>query len=341
MVSPAGIFLLVGRELALVEEEFERQLATASPLVATIGRHIKNGGGKRLRPALLLLIVKLIKGEVSRSAINMATVMEMLHSATLVHDDILDNASIRRGRTSINVKWGSDIAVLMGDWLYMTAFKMALRERSFEILDLLTSMTSLMTEGEIMQNSLIGNSRVTMGEYLEILQRKTAHMINACAEIGAIVAGASDEQRRNMANYGLSVGTAFQLIDDLLDFVSTEEKLGKPVGNDLCEGKVTLPLLYVMQNGNDTPRQMVETVMRERAFRTVSFESVLALLNEHDALYRAQAEANRYATEATKALAQFPASPYREALFQVPQFIVDQVQPFMAMRSRVAEPSPA
>ncbi len=138
MVTPASIFLLVAPELALVEAEFERQLATASPLVATIGRHIRESGGKRLRPALLLLTVKLIRGKVNPAAINLATVMEMLHSATLVHDDILDNAAIRRGRPSINVKWGSDIAVLMGDWLYMTAFKMALRERSFDILDLLT-----------------------------------------------------------------------------------------------------------------------------------------------------------------------------------------------------------
>ncbi len=196
-----------------------------------------------------------------------------------------------------------------------------------------------MTEGEIMQNALIGNSRVTISEYLDILRRKTAYMISACTEIGAIVAHASPEQRRNMAHYGLSVGTAFQLIDDLLDFVSTEEKLGKPVGNDLCEGKVTLPLLYVVENGNDGPRQMVETVMRERAFSSISFKSVLNLLNEHDALDRARAEADRYASEATEALAGFAASPYREALFQVPQFIIDQVQPSVTLRSRVAEPS--
>lgn len=335
MVSPASIFLLVGPELALVEEEFERQLATASPLVSTIGRHIRESGGKRLRPALLLLTVKLIRGEVSPAAINMAAVMEMLHSATLVHDDILDNAAVRRGRASINAKWGSDVAVLMGDWLYMTAFKMALRERSFDILDLLTSMTSLMTEGEIMQNSLNGNSRVSMSEYLEIVQRKTAQMISACTEIGAIVADASKEQRRNLATYGSLVGVAFQLIDDLLDFVSTEEVLGKPVGSDLCEGKLTLPLIYLLENGDDAPRQMFETVMNERGFGSVTFDAVLRLLHQHDALDRARAEANRYAQEAIDALTEFPSNQFREALFQVPQFIVEQVQPSIAVNSTV------
>lgn len=327
MVSPATISLLVHSELGVVEAEFERQLSTASPLVSSIGRHIREGGGKRLRPALLLLSAKLVTGEVTPSATSMATVMEMLHTATLVHDDILDNAPVRRGRPSVNAKWGSDVAVLVGDWLYMTAFGMALRQRNFEILELLTLLTSLMTEGEIMQNSLIGNSRVTKNEYLEIVRRKTAHMFSACTEIGGMVSKADPRQQRELARYGFSLGVAFQIIDDLLDFVSTEEKLGKPVGSDLCEGKVTLPLIYVMENGDGAPRRMVEKVIHEKCFRSVTFEELMWLLRQHDALNRARAEAHRYAREAIEALAVFPDSQFREALFRVPQFIIEQCQP--------------
>lgn len=322
-----SILLLVHSELEAVEAEFERQLASASTLVSSIGRHLQEGGGKRLRPALLLLAAKLVRGEANQSATSMATVMEMLHTATLVHDDILDNSLVRRGRPSINAKWGSDVAVLVGDWLYMTAFGMALRQRNFEILELLTLITSLMTEGEIMQNSHIGNSRVTTRDYFDIVRRKTAHMFSACTEIGAMVAGADERQQRELARYGFSLGVAFQIVDDVLDFVSTEEKLGKPVGSDLCEGKVTLPLIYVMEEGGGLPRRMVETVIGERCFHSVTFEEVLCLLRQHDALNRARAEAHRYATEALEALSVFPDSQFREALYQVPQFVIEQCQP--------------
>lgn len=327
-VSPAtSILLLVHSELEAVEAEFERQLASASPLVSSIGRHLQAGGGKRLRPALLLLAAKLVRGEADQSATSMAAVMEMLHTATLVHDDILDNSLVRRGRPSVNARWGSDVAVLVGDWLYMTAFGMALRQRNFEILELLTLITSLMTEGEIMQNSHIGDSRVTTREYFDIVRRKTAHMFSACTEIGAVVAGADERQQRELARYGFSLGVAFQIVDDVLDFVSTEEKLGKPVGSDLCEGKVTLPLIYALEEGGARPRRMVETVIAERCFHSVTFEELLCLLRKHDALNRARAEAHRYADEALAALSVFPDSPFREALYQVPQFVIEQCQP--------------
>ena len=179
----------------------------------------------------------------------MAAVMEMLHTATLVHDDIIDEACMRRGRPSANARWGNNKTVLIGDWLYMTAFDLSLRERNFDILDSMTRMTRMMVEGEIIQLSLIGNSQITEAEHLDIVRRKTAHMFSVCAEVGGIVAGANSEERRALARYGQSVGIAFQLTDDVLDFVSTEAKLGKPVANDLREGKLTLPLIYLMEEG--------------------------------------------------------------------------------------------
>ena len=323
-MTPEEIFSLVQRDLALVEEEFDRNLSDASTLVTSIGRYLHDGGGKRVRPALVLLASRLVSGEASPSAVRLAAVMEMLHTATLVHDDIIDEARVRRGRTSANVQWGNDRTVLVGDWLYMTAFDMSLRERNFAILDALTQMTRLMVDGEIFQLSLVGNSHITEDEHLDIVRRKTAYMFSACAEVGGIVAGASREEQRALACYGLSVGVSFQLIDDVLDFVSTEAKLGKPVANDIREGKLTLPLIYLLENGNEEYRRMIETVMRERAFETVRREDVLRLVHEKGTLKRARAEAGRYANEAIEALSIFPPSPYRQALLSVPSFIVER-----------------
>jgi octaprenyl-diphosphate synthase len=323
-MSPDQIFSLVRHDLLLVEEEFDRYVSDSSPVVTSIARYLREGGGKRVRPALLLLATRLVSDQVSPSALRMAAVMEMLHTATLVHDDIIDEARMRRGRESVNAKWGNDVTVLMGDYLYMTSFDLSLRERNFDILDVLTNMTRLMVEGEIMQLSLIGNSRITETEHLDIVRRKTAYMFSACAEVGAIVAGATDEERQALAEYGMSVGIAFQLIDDVLDFVSTEAKLGKPVANDLREGKLTLPLIYLMEEGSDEHRRVIETVMHERGFETVSREQVLRLIHEHGTLSRAITEARRFADQASEAISIFPRSEFRQALLSVPRFILER-----------------
>lgn len=323
-MTPEEIFSLVGHDIQLVEQEFDRHITDASPVVETMARYLHEGGGKRVRPALLMLASRLVCGEASPSAIRLAAVMEMLHTATLVHDDIIDEAKVRRGRASANAQWGNNKTVLMGDWLYMTAFDMTLRERSFDVLDILTKMTRLMVGGEIIQLSLIGNSYITESEHLDIVRRKTAYMFSACAEVGAIVAGATDEERRSLARYGLSVGIAFQLIDDVLDFVSTEVKLGKPVMNDLREGKLTLPLIYLMEEGNGEHRRMIEAVMRESGFESVRREDILGLIYEHGTLARARAEAERYADEAMESLSAFAPSQYRHALLSVPRFIIER-----------------
>jgi len=320
-MTPEEIFSLVHRDLALVEEEFDRNVSDVSTLVSSVARYLHEGGGKRVRPALVLLASRMVRGEAPPAAIHMAAVMEMLHTATLVHDDIIDEARVRRGRASANAQWGNDRTVLIGDWLYMTAFDMSLRERSFEMLD---ALTRIMVEGEIIQLSLVGNSHITEEEHMDVVRRKTAHMFSACAEVGGIVAGATFDERRALARYGLSVGIAFQLIDDVLDFVSTEAKLGKPVANDIREGKLTLPLIYLMEEGNEEHRRMIETVMQERGFESIRREDVLQLIQEKGTLKRARAEAERFAAEAIESLSIFPPSEYRQALLSVPRFIVER-----------------
>ena len=237
------IFDLVREDLDKVEREIGLESISSTDAVTYIGQYLQSGGGKRLRPVLVLLSGKLFS-ETSPALIRMAAVVEMIHTATLVHDDVIDIAKTRRGRPSVNVVWGNHTSVLAGDWLYMQAFQVALRERSFPVLDLLISLTQMMVEGELLQLDRIGKIGVTEADYMELVDRKTASLFSACAKLGAIVAGASDADEARLGEYAWNLGIAFQLIDDILDFTSREKILGKPVGNDLREGKVTLPLIY-------------------------------------------------------------------------------------------------
>src|SRR6201989_1828246 len=224
-LSAKRIFDLVSSELQLVEEEFERQSRSNIQVIAYIGDYLRASGGKRVRPALTLLSAYAVGGDASRqNVVRMATVMEFLHTATLVHDDIIDNAETRRNRPSINSRFGNQTAVLMGDWLYMSAFETSLQERSLPVLDILTAVTRKMTEGELLQLTLLGRADVTEEQYFDVLRRKTAYLFGACCEIGAILGNATPEEQRALGDYGLNLGTAFQLVDDLLDFTSRSEE---------------------------------------------------------------------------------------------------------------------
>lgn len=236
------IFDLVRDDLDKVEREIGLESISSTDAVTYIGQYLQSGGGKRLRPVLVLLSGKLF-AESTPALIRMAAVVEMIHTATLVHDDVIDIAKTRRGRPSVNVVWGNHTSVLAGDWLYMQAFQVALRERSFPVLDLLISLTQMMVEGELLQLERIGKIAVSEADYMELIDRKTASLFSACAKLGAIVAGAGDADEAMLGEYAWNLGIAFQLIDDILDFTSREKILGKPVGNDLREGKITLPLI--------------------------------------------------------------------------------------------------
>jgi octaprenyl-diphosphate synthase len=325
-MSAVEVYSLITGDLDLVVKDLAKLLSSELGIVDAIGKYLLDGGGKRIRPALLLLAARLCAGDgpIDPKVVRMAAVMEMLHAATLVHDDIIDDAEMRRGRPSVNVTWGNEISVLMGDWLYMKAFEVTLEQRNFDVLDLLTAMTRSMTEGELIQLDVLGSIDIPEAQHLEIVRHKTAYMFRACAEIGGIVGGGSLEERKALSDYGLAAGIAFQLIDDVLDFVSTEDKLGKPVANDLREGKLTLPLIYLIEKGDAEHRRLVETVVREGGFESVTREQILALVVDEGTLDRAKEEARAYARRATEALAPFAASPYREALLSIPNFIVER-----------------
>src|ERR1700756_1241356 len=228
-LSTNEVFELVRADLQLVEAEIGLESVASVEAVTTIGQYLYAAGGKRLRPALLLLCSRTLGGQ-NASAIRMGAVVEILHAATLVHDDVIDQAETRRGRPSTNVQWGNHTCVLAGDWLYMQAFQIALRERNFHVLDLLISLTQLMVEGELIQLDRIGKISITEADCMELVDRKTACLFSACARLGAVAAGANTQTEDKLGEFAWNLGMAFQLIDDMLDFVSSEITLGKPVG---------------------------------------------------------------------------------------------------------------
>jgi octaprenyl-diphosphate synthase len=315
------IVALVEDDLARVEALFQEQVLSDVGLVAEIGRYIQQGGGKRIRPALLLLGSRLCGYRGDRGVL-LAAVVEFIHTATLLHDDIIDEATVRRGRRSVNSRWGNDITVLLGDFLYTKSMAMALSQENLPILRLLSDVTLRMIEGEILEIERNGNLDVTEADHLDIIRRKTADLFAACMRIGAILGAVGDEREKALASYGLNLGICFQMVDDLLDFTAEEKTLGKPVANDLREGKVTLPMIFLLRKAGRPGIEKIGTVLADRGFGRVSREEIVRLAREHGALDEAQALAETYAEKARRDLLVFDRSPYREALEVLPDFIL-------------------
>ena len=323
-ISARRIFSLIANELQQVEIEFERQARSNVQVIAYLGDYLRKSGGKRVRPALTILANYAVGGEGNRyNSIRMATVMEFLHTATLVHDDIIDKADTRRNRPTVNALYGNETAVLMGDWLYMSAFETSLAERSLPILDILTSVTRKMTEGELLQLTLVGHADVSEAQYLDVLKRKTAYLFSASCEIGGILGGATEAQQTALRDYGLNLGTAFQLIDDVLDFTSTEAALGKAAGADLLGGKVTLPLIY-LRDSDPSTLKLIQQVLSTRSYQTVSQQELLDAMARTNALERARALADEYAENARAALDCLPDSDYCDSLRSLPTYVLNR-----------------
>ena len=317
------IFDLVKADLRVVEEEIALESLSSVDAITTIGRYLHASGGKRLRPSLLLLCSKLI-GEGGASAIHLGAVVELIHAATLVHDDVIDAAETRRGRPSTNAQWGNHTSVLAGDWLYMQAFQIAVRERNFRVLDILIGLTQMMVEGELLQLERIGRIDVSEADYMELVHRKTAGLFSACARLGALVAGADSSVEDKLGDYAWNLGMAFQLIDDVLDFTAREQTLGKPVGGDLREGKITLPLIYALERANTDERRLVETILQERSYDRVPFRQIRSLIEKYHGFERIQERAQAFTDKARQLIGEFPDSPYQRALYAVTELVTDR-----------------
>jgi octaprenyl-diphosphate synthase len=317
------IFDLVRDDLQRVESEFCQQSVSSVPAITEIGQYLQGGGGKRLRPALVLIASKLCGYEGS-AAVRLGAVVELIHTATLVHDDVIDGADTRRGRPSTNSRWGNHMSVLAGDWLYMQAFNIALAERHFRILDVLIGLTQVMVEGELLQLTLLRKLNLSEDEYFELSYRKTACLFSASLRLGAILGRQSEEIEMKLGSYGVNLGLAFQLVDDLLDFTSSEEKLGKPIGSDLREGKVTLPLIYLLQRCRSEEAEKISRVLDEGGFQSVRYAEVLEMLERYGTLQAARDKAREIAEQARSSLEGLPDSTYKDALRSLPDFILDR-----------------
>ncbi len=325
MSSPAQnpakeIFELLRDDLAAIEREFGRDTVSNVGVITEIGEHLRAGGGKRLRPALLLLSAKLF-GHDGRSAVKLGAVVEIIHTATLVHDDIIDEAEIRRGRPAANTQWGNSKCVLAGDWLYMQAFKIAVQERNFKVLDVLIELTQQMVEGELLQMEKLGRC-ITLDEHFDLIYRKTACLFSTCMRLGGILGRATEEQESRLAFYGRNLGMAFQIVDDVLDLTASEDVLGKPVASDLREGKATMAVIHALERCSPEERAMIETVLRERAFHSVTHADILKILTRYGSLEAASQRAVEFAKQARTAICNFPDSEIKRALLWAPDFVV-------------------
>ena len=321
------IFDLIHDELEQVEKRITVESVASVEAVTAIAQYLQSSGGKRLRPTLLLISSKLIQSNgnsSSSTAIQLGAVVELLHAATLVHDDVIDAAETRRGRPSTNVKWGNHTCVLAGDWLYMQAFQIALRERNFQILDLLIGLTQMMVEGELLQLDRIGKIDVTEADCMELVDRKTACLFSVCARLGALAGHADPQTQERLGEYAWNLGMAFQLVDDVLDFTAREKTLGKPVGGDLREGKVTLPLVYALERAAPAERRLVETILRQRNYEEVRFSQVLALLEKYRGIERVKERAQAFTDKARHIINEFPESPYQRALLAVTELVTER-----------------
>ena len=315
------LFEPIRDDLVRVEREFGRHLQSQVTLIPKIGKYIQQSGGKRVRPAVLLMAARLCGYQGERAVTN-AAVVEFIHTATLVHDDIIDDSEYRRGRLAVHSQWGNDITVLLGDFLYIKSMSLALSQDSLEIVRLLCDVTLRMIEGELYQLTKNGDIAITEDEHFDIIRRKTAYLFAGCAQIGGMLGESTSEQQGALRDYGFNLGVAFQLMDDLLDFTGDAAALGKPVGGDLREGKVTLPIIRLLADADGATRALIAGVVDERSVTLERWAEITRLLTQSGAIQYANARAREYAHAARQKLSAFPDGPERAALSALAEFVL-------------------
>lgn len=315
------IYALVGPDIARVEEEINRLLDSDIPLISVVGRYIMGSGGKRLRPLLMILASRLCGYDGNDDA-SLAVVFEFVHAATLLHDDVVDHAEFRRSRPAANTIWGNPAVVLVGDFLYSKSIQIAVRYGDIRILEVLLDATTKMSEGEVLQLINSDNLEISEGEYLEVITRKTAVLISAACQIGAIFGGGGAAEEKALKAYGHNLGIAFQLIDDTLDFTGETEELGKPVGNDLREGKATLPLIYALRNAKAAERLRLRQIFTSEHIPAREISEIGNLIVRRGGIEYANMQACAHSRRAKEALRLFPQGPVKEILEDIADYVV-------------------
>lgn len=312
---------IVEEDMLHVDQVIARRLDSGVPLVGSVSQYIISAGGKRLRPALLLLCCGALgfKGE---QRFNMAAVVEFIHTATLLHDDVVDDSALRRGSPTANAKFGNPASVLVGDFLYSRAFQMMVDSQSMRIMAVLADATNIIAEGEVMQLMNMHNAGLDEAGYLQVIRSKTAKLFEASARVGAILSGTSESMEEACAEYGQALGTAFQVIDDVLDYTGDAAVMGKNLGDDLREGKATLPLIAAMQRGTDTERTTVQQAIETGDVSML--DAVIAIVKQTGSLDIARAAAQQEAKRAISAAQRLPDGPHRACLVQLASQLLDR-----------------
>lgn len=312
---------LVADKLIATEAVFQLHLDSDVPFIHQAGDYLSKGGGKRVRPALLLLAARLL-GHDGEEEVTYGAVIELIHTATLIHDDIIDHAALRRGQATLNNLWGNNLTVLLGDWIYTKAMQMALSHGQIEVIHRLCDATLKMTEGELLAFQRLGDVDLTVDEYFEIIDRKTAHLFAAACSIPTLIQPQRPEAAPFLDRYGRALGICFQLVDDLLDFTARQSDLGKPVLSDLKEGKLTLPLILLLPRIDSADRHLLETVLEDRSFARVAPQQILDLVHAEGTLEEVRDLAEGWAARARQELAYFPPGDARDALELAPDFVL-------------------
>jgi octaprenyl-diphosphate synthase len=317
------VFRLIEEDLRKVEAQFEENLRSDVSLIPTIGRYILDSGGKRIRPLLLLLSARLCGYRGERS-IPLASIVEFIHTATLLHDDVVDNANLRRGQRSVNEVWGNEASVLVGDFLFTKSFSLMVADGDLRILKAMSDATTRMAEGEVLQLLKTCDLGISEEEYLEVVINKTAVLIAGACQIGAVLGGVSDPQVEALGDFGMDVGIAFQLMDDCLDYVADREQFGKAVGADLEEGKITLPLIHTMRECSAQERERVASIVAKEGLEAADLEWVLALIGRYGGIEFTRGQARRRIEAAKALLSAFPAGVERKALETVAEYVLSR-----------------
>jgi octaprenyl-diphosphate synthase len=308
-------------DMDAVNQLIHARLSSEVALINQMGHYIVNSGGKRLRPLLVLLSARALNYNGSNH-IDLAAIIEFIHTATLLHDDVVDASEMRRGKETANAVWGNEASVLVGDFLYSRAFQMMVNVGDMRVMEIMSKATNVIAEGEVLQLLNCGDASTTEARYLEVIHFKTAKLFEAACQLGAIISGSNAKTEKAMADYGMYLGTAFQLIDDVLDYSATSEEMGKNVGDDLAEGKPTLPLIYAMRHGSPAEAAIIKNAIENSDIENI--DAVIETIHSTGALVYTTAAAQAEAEKAAEAISQLPASPYRDAMYTLTEFSVNR-----------------
>ncbi len=317
------VLKLLNDDIRRVEEQFREDLTSRVPLIRKVGEYVLASGGKRVRPMMLLLSAQL-SGYQGNAHIGLASVVEFIHTATLLHDDVVDSAVLRRGQDSANAVWGNEASVLVGDFLFAKSFSIMVREGNLDILRTLSDATTQMAEGEVLQ--LISTSDVELDEerYIEVVRNKTAVLLSAASRCGAILGGCTEEEEEALAAYGMDLGIAFQFMDDALDYVADQSEFGKECGHDLLEGKVTLPLIHTLIHCSAEERDRVADIVEQEVLPDEDLQYVIGLIHSYDGIGYTRERAKALVSSAKGHLIGFADCPAKQAMLRLADYIVSR-----------------